>query len=178
MHLENKGWTEKEANAVSLVPKACLGRWDHVVSLVSKDHPAFLVHQEQEVFQVSLDQRGTWALKENQVLQDNKALLDHKVFLVPRDRWVHPEARDRLENQVCLVFLVLMDFQVTPVTKVPLDRKVPWDDPAHKVHKDIQDPVVLREKVASEVSKETRETRVSMVYLDSKETWDLRVTKV
>jgi hypothetical protein len=61
---------------------------------------------------------------------------------------------------------------------VPLDRKVPWDDPAHKVHKDIQDPVVLREKVASEVSKETRETRVSMVYLDSKETWDLRVTKV
>jgi len=159
----NKVWMVNVVNAENQVPKVCLGRWDPVVNQVSRDHQVFLVHQEQEVYPVSLELRVTWDPKENQVLQDNKVPPDPKVFLDPRDQWDHPVARVHLESQVFLVFLALMVFQVIPVTRVQLVPKVPWVDPVHKVLKDILDHVVLKEKVEFEVSKETRETKASMV---------------
>jgi len=162
-HPVNKAWTENVDNVVNLVLKVCLARWDPVVNPVSRDHPVYPAHQVQEVFQESQDQRVTWVLKENQVLPDNKVLLDHKVFQDLKDQWVHPVARDHLENQACLVFQELMDFQDTPDTRVLLDLKAPWEDPDHQDPRDILDLVVLREKVASEESKVIRETKVSMV---------------
>lgn len=162
MLLENKVLMAKEANVVNLVLKVCLVRWDPVVSLVSRDHPVFPAHQVPEEFQESLDQRVTWDLKENLVLLDNRVLLDHKVFQVLKDQWVHLEARDHPESLACLVFLVLMDFQDTPETRVPLDLKDLWEDPDHKDPRDILDHEVLREKVASEESRVTRETRALM----------------
>lgn len=151
-----------EANVVNLVLKVCLVRWDPVVNPVSRDHPVFPAHQVPEEFQESLDQRVTWVLKENLVLPDRQVLLDHKVFQVLKDQWVLLEARDPLESLACLVFLVLTDFQDTPETRVPLDLKDLWEDQDHKDPRDILDPEVSREKVASEESRVTRETRALM----------------